>query len=111
MVSYWRRRWKESEGDQLLPLLDRLNDRERPGTPMKFSLFQQVDVLAIACRQPEDSGIESSQWTARMLRVQAIKEGIFESISVRHVRRWLSEADLKTHQNQYWLFPPSGSRD
>ncbi len=73
---------------------------------MKFSLFQQVDVLAMAYRRPEDYGIESSQWAARMLGDQAVKEGIIESISVRHVRRWLNEPDLKTHQIRYWLPPP-----
>jgi putative transposase len=109
MVRYWRRRWKESAGGQPPPLMDRLSDRERPGAPMKFSLTQQVDVLAMACRRPEDYGIEASQWTARMLRDKAVEEGIIGSISVRQVRRWLNEADLKPHQIRYWLFPPSGS--
>ena len=29
MVRYWRRRWKESEGEQPPPLLDRLSDQGR----------------------------------------------------------------------------------
>jgi putative transposase len=106
MARYCRRRWNESEGDHAPLLLDRLSNRERPDAPMKFSLFQQVDVLAMAYRRPEDYGIESSQWAARMLGDQAVKEGIIESISVRHVRRWLNEPDLKTHQIRYWLPPP-----
>jgi putative transposase len=105
MVRYWRRRWKESAGDQPPPLMDRLSDRERPGAPMRFSLAQQVDVLAMACRRPEDYGIESRQWTALMLRDQAVEEGTLESISVRDVSRWLNEADLKPHQIRYWLSP------
>jgi len=60
MVRYWRRRWKESEGDHPPPLLVRLSNRERPGIPMRFSLFQQVDVLAMAIRRPKDYEIESS---------------------------------------------------
>jgi len=29
-------------------------------------------------------------------------------ISVRHVGRLLEEAELKPHQNRYWLTPPCG---
>jgi putative transposase len=35
-----------------------------------------------------------------------MKQGIIESISVRHVGRLLEEAQLKPHQNRHWLTPP-----
>lgn len=35
-----------------------------------------------------------------------MKQGIIESISVRHVGRLLEEAELKPHQSRYWLTPP-----
>jgi putative transposase len=106
----WRRRWKETEGQKFPSLQDRLCDLPRPGKPMKFSLEQQLDILAMACRNPLDYGLPDSNWTVRSLRDKAVEEGVVESISIRQVGRWLSEADLKPHQCQYWLFPPSGSR-
>jgi hypothetical protein len=35
-----------------------------------------------------------------------IERGIVKSISPRHVRRLLEEAQLKPHQIRYWLTPP-----
>ncbi|WP_199349868.1 hypothetical protein [Nostoc flagelliforme] len=35
-----------------------------------------------------------------------MKQGIIESISVRHVGKLLKEAELKPHQSHYWLTPP-----
>jgi putative transposase len=109
MARVWRRRWKETEGKKFPSVQDRLGDLPRPGKPMKFSLEQQLEILAMACRKPLDYGLPDSHWTARSLRDKAMEEGVVESISIRQVGRWLDEADLKPHQYEYWLFPPSGS--
>ena len=37
-----------------------------------------------------------------------MKQGIIESISVRHVGRLLEEAELKPQTLRYWLTPPCG---
>jgi hypothetical protein len=86
-------------------MVDRFSNRERPGAPRKFIPTQPVDELAMAWNRPEDYGIESSQWTARMLLDQAVEEGTIESISIPPIRRDQNEADLKPHQIRYWLFP------
>jgi putative transposase len=109
MARTWRRRWKETEGKKFPSVLDRVGDLPRPGKPMKFTLDQQVEILAMACRTPSNYGLPDSQWSIRSLRDKAVEEGVVESISLRQVGRWLNEADLKPHQCQYWLFPPSGS--
>ncbi|MEM8940454.1 MAG: helix-turn-helix domain-containing protein [Bacteroidota bacterium] len=104
-VSLWRNRWLETEGKELLPL-QRLQDLERAGAPVKFSMEQVIDLFALACSPPEDYGRPISHWTPRELADEIIKQGIIESISIRHVGRLLEEAQLKPHQSRYWLTPP-----
>jgi len=47
-----------------------------------------------------------SHWTARELAAEIMKQGIIETISVRHVGRLLKEAELQPHASRYWLTPP-----
>lgn len=104
-ASLWRHRWLElSERD--LAIAERLSDAERPGAPAKFSLEQQVQLMALACEDPALSGRPISQWSGRELADELVKRGIVESISVRHVERLLAEAEIKPHQSRYWLHPP-----
>jgi putative transposase len=104
-VSLWRNRWLETDGRELLPA-QRLQDSERSGAPVKFSMEQVIDLFALACSPPEDYGRSISHWTPRELADEIIKQGIIESISIRHVGRLLEEAQLKPHQSRYWLTPP-----
>lgn len=104
-VSLWRNRWLETDGRELLPS-QRLQDSERSGAPVKFSMEQVIDLFALACSPPEDYGRPISHWTPRELADEIIKQGIIESISIRHVGRLLEEAQLKPHQSRYWLTPP-----
>ncbi len=106
MVRQWRRRWVETTASEQ-SVDQRLQDHERSGAPMKFTLEQQVDCLAIACRDPQACGRPISHWTGYELADELIKQGIVERISPRQVGRWLAEAELKPHQSRYWLFPPS----
>lgn len=104
-VSLWSHRWLETQGKELL-ILQRLQDSERVGAPVKFSMEQVIGLFALACSPPEDYGRPISHWTARELADEIMKQGIIESISVRHVGRLLEEAQLKPHQSRYWLTPP-----
>ena len=104
-ASLWRNRWLETEGKELL-ILQRLQDSERAGAPVKFSMEQVIELFALACSPPEDYGRPISHWTAKELADEIMKQGIIESISVRHVGRLLEEAQLKPHQSRYWLTPP-----
>ena len=45
MASLWRNRWLESEGKDL-SILQRLQDRERVGAPVKFSMEQVTELFA-----------------------------------------------------------------
>lgn len=103
----WRNRWLETDGKKLT-IFQRLQDSERVGAPVKFSMEQVIKLFALACSPPEDYGRPISHWTARELTDEIIKRGIIESISVRHVARLLEEAELKPQASRYWLTPPCG---
>jgi len=105
MARLWRNRWFETEGKEL-SILQRLQDQERVGAPAKFSMEQIIELFALACSPPEHYGRPISHWTSRELADEIIKQGIIESISVRHVGRLLEEAELKPHASRYWLTPP-----
>jgi putative transposase len=105
MARLWRNRWLETSGREL-SIIQRLQDSERIGAPVKFSMEPFVELFALACSPPEDYGRPISHWTNRELADEIIKQGIIESISVRHVGRLLEEAELKPHASRYWLTPP-----
>lgn len=105
MARLWRNRWLETNGKDL-SILQRLQDQERVGAPVKFSMEQVIELFALACSPPSDYGIPISHWSSRELADEIIKQGIIESISVRHVGRLLEEAEVKPHQSRYWLTPP-----
>ncbi len=109
MARRWRNRWLELK-ERTMPVIERLQDGERSGTPAKFSMEQVVELFALACSQPEDYGRPISDWTARELAAEMEKQGIVESISPRHVGRLLEEAQIKPHQIRYWLTPPLRQR-
>ncbi len=105
MARLWRNRWLELSVKHM-PVVERLADAPRPGSPMTFSLEQILQLFALACEKPEVYGRAISHWTARELALEVVKQGIVTSISPRHVGRLMAEADLKPHQSQYWLSPP-----
>lgn len=105
MARRWRNRWLELS-ERCLSVIERLQDSERSGTPTKFSMEQVVDLFALACSEPLDYGRPISHWTGKELADEMIKQGFVEKISPRHVGRLLEEAEIKPHQNRYWLTPP-----
>jgi putative transposase len=105
MARLWRNRWLETNGKDL-SILQRLQDQERVGVPVKFSMEQVIELFALACSPPSDYGRPISHWSSRELADEIIKQGIIESISVRHMGRLLEEAEVKPHQSRYWLTPP-----
>ncbi|MEO1148880.1 MAG: helix-turn-helix domain-containing protein [Cyanobacteria bacterium J06638_22] len=105
MARLWRQRWLASASTEG-PVAARLADAARPGGPATFTLEQTLQLFALACEKPEDSGRPISHWTSRELADEMAKRGWVERISPRQVGRLLAEADLKPHQSQYWLNPP-----
>jgi len=105
MARTWRERWLES-CEREVPIGKRLEDAERIGAPLTFSAEQVIQLFAMACENPAESERPINHWTARELANEMTKRGIVKSISARHVRRLLEEAQLKPHQIRYWLTPP-----
>lgn len=105
MARLWRNRWFETSNKEL-SIFQRLQDLERIGAPVKFSMEQVIELFALACSKPEDYGRPISHWTPRELRDEIMKQEIIESISVRHVGRLLEEAELKPHSSSLLVNPP-----
>jgi transposase len=80
-----------------------LADEARPGAPATFTPEQMVQIVAVACEDPADSGRPISHWGRRELADEVIKRKIVADISIRSVGRFLDEADLKPHLSRYWL--------
>ena len=85
-VQLWRTHWLNRPDGSLI---ERLQDEPRPGAPATFSSEQWCQIIALACEPPADSGRPISHWTPRELAAEAMKRGIVETISERHVGRFL----------------------
>lgn len=101
-VRRWRNRWLEAaealqaaedeghdERDLGMLIEAVLDDEPRPGAPATFTPEQIVQIVALACEVPADSGRPVSHWTPRELAEEAVKRGIVERISTRSVGRFL----------------------
>jgi len=101
-VRHWRDRWlqaapqlQQAEQEQaselaLLALIEQvLADAPRPGAPATFSPEQVVQLVAVACEPPEQSGRPIDHWTARELADEVKKRGLVKDISPRSAGRFL----------------------
>lgn len=68
-------------------VFEALADEHRPGTPPKFTAEQMTRLIALACERPEASNIPVNRLTPTELAREAVKRGIVESISPRHLDR------------------------
>jgi len=104
----WRERWvaaaaglllAEEEGiddKALTELIEQvLADEPRPGAPGVFEPEQIVQVIAVACEEPQESGRPVTHWTPRELADEVVKRGIVTSISPRSVGRFLKGSGLE----------------
>lgn len=98
----WRQRWgeasacldaAEAEGasdTQLLRLIEAiLADEPRPGGPATFTPEQVVEIMALACEDPQATQQPFSHWTPTELANEAVRRGIVARISPRSVGRFL----------------------
>jgi transposase len=92
-VRRWRRSWLARHA---CSVAERLQDAPRPGAPAIFDVEQWCQIMALACEPPEDSERPISHWTPRELAAEAIKRGIVEAISERHVGRFLKSGRSQT---------------
>jgi len=97
-VQKWRERWQAEQARHAVALETgrlreaiegTLADQPRSGVPSTFSAEQIVQIVAIACEQPEASGYPISHWTAKEVAHESIKRGIVTRISQRQVGRFL----------------------
>src|SRR6266581_1993562 len=101
-VRVWRQRWlafapklaqleADESSDKTLctMIVAALTDHPRPGTPATFTAEQIVQIVAIACEDPTDSGRPVSHWTPREVAEEVRQRGIVETISTRSVGRFL----------------------
>jgi putative transposase len=101
-VRQWRERWlsaavglaaveaKESDAKPLVEAIEAvLADAYRSGAPSCFSSEQIVQIIAVACEEPQASGLPITHWTPEDLADEVVKRGIVESISARSVGRFL----------------------
>lgn len=92
-VRRWRQHWL---GRPHASTKARLQDAPRPGTPGTLSAEQWCQIMALACEPPEASGRPISPWRPRELADEAIKRGMVETISERHVGRFLKSGRAQT---------------
>src|SRR5215471_9449406 len=94
-VRRWRRHWLKRPG---CTVPERLQDAPRPGAPATFSAEPWCQIIALACEPPEASGRPSSPWTPRERDDEARKRGIVDTISARHVGRFVKSGRSQTTQ-------------
>jgi len=97
-VQKWRERWQAEQARRTAALEtgmlraaieENLADKPRSGVPATFRAEQIVQIVAIACEQPEASGYPISHWTPKEVAHESIKRGIVSRISPRQVGRFL----------------------
>ena len=100
-VSLWRQRWAQAR-ERLARAEERssaalsryigdlLVDAPRSGRRGDFSAEQIIQIIAIACEDPQaPSDRPVSHWTPREVAAEAVKRKIVPRISVRTVGRFL----------------------
>ncbi len=97
-VRRWRRRFC-AHG------LAGLADRPRSGRPPRFTPVQVVEVKALACTPPPDSGVPLARWSVAELATEAVNQGLVEAVSPATVGRWLAADAIKPWQHRSWIFP------
>jgi len=81
-----------SDSELLQKMLAILTDEPRSGPPIRISLTEKQQLVALACKKPEDFGVPLTQWNREMLAKVAMAEGIVEKISPRYVSEILKKA-------------------
>ena len=106
-VRPWRQRWwalapklepldadRGSDKALLTLIVDALPDPPRPGPPATFTAAQIVQIVAVACEDPADSGRPVSHWTPREVADEVRTRGGVETMSPRSVGRFLQSGRL-----------------
>lgn len=83
--------------------LSGLQDARRPGRPRRITAPERCTVIALACTQPEQSGLVGyTTWSGSLLAEALVGSGRVQAISARPVQRILRNTSLKPHRCDYW---------
>jgi len=97
-VQHWREKWERYREDRQVgaekgelqeAIIRLLHDDYRSGTPATFTAEQIVQIVAVACEDPQRSGYPISHWTPKEVAQEVVKREIVPSISIRQVGRFL----------------------
>ena len=64
-----------------------------------------MEVKAIACELPKDSGQPLSRYSRQDLVREVLGRGLVAKISGRTIWRWLDEDAIRPWQHRSWIFP------
>lgn len=110
-VTQWRNRYANSHKEitqteietprKLRSVIEAsLSDAPRPGAPTTFTDEQAACISALACEEPKTLELPFSHRTPTLLQTEVIKRGIVDSISARHIGRFLKRKRFKATFNE-----------
>jgi hypothetical protein len=79
-------------------------DPDPDGRPI-FPPDVVVQIKALACELPSESGVPLSRWSTGEIARAAIQRGIVAEVSGSTIWRWLGEDAIKPWQYRSWIFP------
>jgi putative transposase len=100
-VQHWREKWESqrearqvgAEKEELREtIIQLLHDDYRSGAPATFTAEQVVQIIAVACEDPQTSGYPISHWTPKEVAQEVVKRGIVAHISIRQVGRFFKRS-------------------
>lgn len=97
-VERWRARFRRAG-------LPGLQDRPRPGHPVKFGPVTRLELIALAC-EPVERGDGKTTRTIAALVQEAEARGLVPRISRSSYQRILAGGELRPHRVRGWLHSP-----
>ena len=82
-----------------------LADRPRPGRRRLFSRTAEVEVKALACALPAETGVPLARWSRAELAAEAVTRGLVPTVSASTVGRWLAADAIRPWRHRSWIFP------
>ena len=99
-VRKWRQRFRERKK------FSTLQDVRRTGRPARIPMWVRLELLKIACDQPEKRKVPFQKlWTLRSIQ-KALLDATGWMLSKSEVRRILVAHDIRPHRVRMWLHSP-----
>jgi hypothetical protein len=109
-AAVWRKRWKadftqsvsvectEPRDGLRKAILAVFADEHRSGRPARIKAEQQAQLVALTCEHPNPVECPVAHRSSEDLAREAVKRGIVDSISARHLRDILECNDMRPHR-------------